>query len=48
LGASGVSAVNSTISILFDGIAYAMFLFIVSVGLSVPMAHLPWRAATWC
>jgi branched-chain amino acid transport system permease protein len=37
LGASGVSAVNSTISILFDGIAYAMFLFIVSVGLSVTM-----------
>ncbi len=32
-----MSAVNSTISILFDGIAYAMFLFIVSVGLSVTM-----------
>jgi branched-chain amino acid transport system permease protein len=28
---------NSIVSILFDGIAYAMFLFIVSVGLSVTM-----------
>ena len=28
---------NITISILFDGLAYAMFLFIVSVGLSVTM-----------
>ena len=29
--------VNTIISILFDGLAYAMFLFIVSVGLSVTM-----------
>ena len=29
--------VNTVISILFDGMAYAMFLFIVSVGLSVTM-----------
>ena len=29
--------VNSIVSILFDGLAYAMFLFIVSVGLSVTM-----------
>ena len=28
---------NTAISILFDGVAYAMFLFIVSVGLSVTM-----------
>ena len=28
---------NTIISILFDGLAYAMFLFIVSVGLSVTM-----------
>ena len=28
---------NTSISILFDGLAYAMFLFIVSVGLSVTM-----------
>jgi branched-chain amino acid transport system permease protein len=30
-------AVNTTISILFDGLAWAMFLFIISVGLSVTM-----------
>jgi branched-chain amino acid transport system permease protein len=30
-------AANTIISILFDGLAYAMFLFIVSVGLSVTM-----------
>jgi branched-chain amino acid transport system permease protein len=30
-------AANTIISILFDGVAYAMFLFIVSVGLSVTM-----------
>ena len=30
-------ALNSIVSILFDGLAYAMFLFIVSVGLSVTM-----------
>jgi branched-chain amino acid transport system permease protein len=30
-------ASNTIISILFDGVAYAMFLFIVSVGLSVTM-----------
>jgi branched-chain amino acid transport system permease protein len=29
--------INTIISILFDGLAYAMFLFIVSVGLSVTM-----------
>src|SRR5206468_645036 len=28
---------NTIVSILFDGLAYAMFLFIVSVGLSVTM-----------
>jgi branched-chain amino acid transport system permease protein len=28
---------NIAVSILFDGLAYAMFLFIVSVGLSVTM-----------
>ena len=28
---------NTVISILFDGLAYAMFLFIVSVGLSITM-----------
>jgi len=32
-----MSIVNSIISIVFDGLAYAMFLFIVSVGLSVTM-----------
>ena len=32
-----MSIFNSIISILFDGLAYAMFLFIVSVGLSVTM-----------
>jgi branched-chain amino acid transport system permease protein len=31
------SAVNVIVSILFDGVAWAMFLFIVSVGLSVTM-----------
>lgn len=31
------SALNTVISILFDGLAWAMFLFIVSVGLSVTM-----------
>ena len=30
-------SLNTVISILFDGLAYAMFLFIVSVGLSVTM-----------
>jgi branched-chain amino acid transport system permease protein len=30
-------AVNTVVSILFDGLAWAMFLFIVSVGLSVTM-----------
>ena len=30
-------AANVVISILFDGLAYAMFLFITSVGLSVTM-----------
>lgn len=30
-------SLNTIVSILFDGIAYAMFLFIVSVGLSVTM-----------
>ena len=29
--------VNTIVSILFDGLAWAMFLFIVSVGLSVTM-----------
>ncbi len=29
--------INTIISILFDGVAYAMFLFIISVGLSVTM-----------
>src|ERR1700759_1727284 len=29
--------INSIVSILFDGLAYAMFLFITSVGLSVTM-----------
>ena len=33
----GTPIINSIISILFDGLAYAMFLFIVSVGLSVTM-----------
>ena len=33
----GVADLNTIISILFDGLAYAMFLFIVSVGLSVTM-----------
>src|SRR3979411_689124 len=38
LGASIVSpTANIIVSILFDGLAYAMFLFIVSVGLSVTM-----------
>jgi branched-chain amino acid transport system permease protein len=37
VGIWGVSTLNSIISILFDGLAYAMFLFIVSVGLSVTM-----------
>src|SRR5258708_15534005 len=38
LGASIVSpTINIIVSILFDGLAYAMFLFIVSVGLSVMM-----------
>src|ERR1700730_16010379 len=32
-----MSIINSIVSILFDGLAYAMFLFIVSVGLSVTM-----------
>jgi branched-chain amino acid transport system permease protein len=32
-----VPIISSIISILFDGVAYAMFLFIVSVGLSVTM-----------
>jgi len=32
-----MSIINSIISVLFDGLAYAMFLFIVSVGLSVTM-----------
>jgi branched-chain amino acid transport system permease protein len=32
-----VAAVNTAASILFDGLAWAMFLFIVSVGLSVTM-----------
>src|ERR1700733_16289976 len=37
-GVRRVSPVASTIvSILFDGVAYAMFLFIISVGLSVTM-----------
>ncbi len=31
------SLTNTTVSVLFDGVAYAMFLFIVSVGLSVTM-----------
>jgi len=30
-------AANTIVSILFDGVAYAMFLFIISVGLSVTM-----------
>lgn len=34
---SGVPVVNTIISIIFDGLAYAMFLFIISVGLSVTM-----------
>ena len=29
--------VNATISILFDGVAYGMLLFIISVGLSITM-----------
>src|SRR5258706_15997769 len=38
LGASIVSpTANIIVSILFDGLAYAMFLFIPSVGLSVTM-----------
>src|SRR3984885_9199800 len=40
-GNSGVRRVspvaNTVVSILFDGLAYAMFLFIISVGLSVTM-----------
>src|SRR6202043_3389956 len=32
-----MSIINSIVSILFDGLAYSMFLFIVSVGLSVTM-----------
>jgi len=36
-GGGRVPVINSIVSILFDGIAYAMFLFIVSVGLSVTM-----------
>ena len=36
-GTWGTPIINSIISILFDGLAYAMFLFIVSVGLSVTM-----------
>ena len=31
------AVINTIISILFDGVAYAMFLFIVSVGLSITM-----------
>src|SRR5579872_6872343 len=31
------AVVNTIVSILFDGLAWAMFLFIISVGLSVTM-----------
>src|SRR3984893_3028293 len=37
VGLNGSPVQNIAVSILFDGLAYAMFLFIVSVGLSVTM-----------
>src|ERR1700691_5729115 len=37
VGLNGSPVQNIVISILFDGLAYAMFLFIISVGLSVTM-----------